>query len=370
VNTPETALFKKSKVLFGLDESRKRIVKERKALVVEGQIDALRLIYSGLDFVVAGQGTAFGQEHVHELIGLGILTAYLAFDSDKAGIQAAYKVGDLFQKEGVEVKIAILPPGNDPDLFIKERGPEAFLRLLDEAEDYLTFLVRYQAQGIDLQSPAGKNELAALLSKQIRNWQHPLMVHESLKKLAHQLQVPEAMLGVGQPAIMHHYLKKSDFAGHSEVDPDWVIETDVLRALLKAPASHPAVHPLAKERLQAAAFKVPICQTLFSLYREAMLAQKPIELLTFACQLDETEGQKLLEELSQKKVIPEKIDRFFVEALQKILDRNWIAEREAIRMQIQSGTHSDEEVMELAKKFEAIKRTPPQLDAVGEVTHR
>jgi len=59
VNTPETLLFKKSRVLFGLNYSRKRITKERRALVVEGQLDALSLINAGFDFVVAGQGTAF-----------------------------------------------------------------------------------------------------------------------------------------------------------------------------------------------------------------------------------------------------------------------------------------------------------------------
>ena len=104
VNTPETPLFKKSKVLFGLNYSRKRIAKDRKAIIVEGQIDALRLIQAGFNFTVAGQGTAFGEGHVKELTTLGINQAYLALDGDDAGQQAAYKIGNLFQKEGVEVR--------------------------------------------------------------------------------------------------------------------------------------------------------------------------------------------------------------------------------------------------------------------------
>lgn len=72
VNTPETPLFKKSKVLFGLNYCRRRIAKERKAIVVEGQIDALRLIHAGFNITVAGQGTAFGEGHVKELMTLKI----------------------------------------------------------------------------------------------------------------------------------------------------------------------------------------------------------------------------------------------------------------------------------------------------------
>ena len=73
INSPETVLFKKkSRVLFGIHFSRKRILKERMALIVEGQIDALRLIEAGFNFTVAGQGTAFGEEHAKEVIQLGI----------------------------------------------------------------------------------------------------------------------------------------------------------------------------------------------------------------------------------------------------------------------------------------------------------
>lgn len=99
INTSETPLFKKSQVLFGFCYSRHRMAKERKAIVVEGQIDALRLIFEGFDFTVAGQGTAFGDGHVKELLGLGVQQVYLAFDGDRAGKEAAVKVGDLFQKK-------------------------------------------------------------------------------------------------------------------------------------------------------------------------------------------------------------------------------------------------------------------------------
>jgi DNA primase len=109
INSSETPLFKKSNVLYGLNLSRQRIVKERRAIIVEGQIDALRLIDAGLDLTVASLGTAFGESHVQELLRLGIETVYLVFDSDHAGVEAAIKVGHFFQKESIDVHVVNMP---------------------------------------------------------------------------------------------------------------------------------------------------------------------------------------------------------------------------------------------------------------------
>lgn len=140
INTSETPLFKKSHVLFGLHHSRTRMAKERKALIVEGQIDALRLIEAGFDYTVASQGTAFGEGHVKELLHLGVTQAYLALDADDAGLQAAVKIGHLLQKKAVAVSILSLPEGSDPDQLLRERGPEDFAERLQKAVEYLPFL--------------------------------------------------------------------------------------------------------------------------------------------------------------------------------------------------------------------------------------
>ncbi|MEI6532140.1 MAG: DNA primase, partial [Chlamydiota bacterium] len=109
VNSSETLFFKKSHILFGLSYSRARIAKERKALIVEGQIDALRLIQEGFDFTVASQGTAFTEHQGEMLHKLGVKKVLLAFDSDKAGQEASIKVGDMFIRLGVEVAIVQMP---------------------------------------------------------------------------------------------------------------------------------------------------------------------------------------------------------------------------------------------------------------------
>lgn len=361
INTPETPLFKKSRVLFGMKHSRRRIAKERKAIIVEGQVDALRLIQEGFNITVASQGTAFGEGHAKELLNLGVNQVYLALDSDEAGKQAACKIGDLFQKEGVEVKVINLPKGSDPDSYIREKGPAAFLELMEKSSDYLTFLVSHLTCRLDIGSPAGKNELVQIISKQIRNWDHPLVVHESLRKLANLTNTPESILGVGQDHTPNLYIKKSASIGQTVVDPDRILESDVLRWLLVLGGSQPQFTEIARLNLQVNDFRVDICRQVYQLYLENPVS----ELLTLALNLNDAEGQLFLSELLQKKINKDRAEQQYVESIQKVLDRNWMEQREVIKRQIQSGQCSDEEASTLLHKFDDLKKNPPKVKTLS-----
>lgn len=363
VNTPETPLFKKSRVLFGLKYSRKRIAKERKAIIVEGQIDALRLIATGFNITVAGQGTAFGEGHVKELLNLGVNQVYLALDADEAGQQAASKIGDLFQKEGVEVKVIEMAAGNDPDSYLRENGAEGFLQLMEKSVDYLSFLVKHLSRNLDLESPAGKNELVQIISNQIRNWEHPLMVHESLRKLAYLIKVPENIVGVGQEYVPNIYIKKTASVGQQTIDPDRIMESDFLRWLLLTGETNPRFIEIARENVKPEYLHVTVCRQVYLTYLNNFEQKNTCDLLTLAIDLDDAEGQLLLSDLLQKKVNKDRSEPQFIETIQKILDRNWMEERETIRMKIQSGQCSDEEAFELVKKFDELKKMAPKVNS-------
>ncbi len=361
VNTSETALFKKSRVLFGLHHCRKRIAKERKAIIVEGQVDALRLIQAGFNLTVAGQGTAFGDGHVKELVNLGVNQVYLSLDSDNAGQEATSKIGHLFQKEGIEVLVVQIPAGSDPDLYLREQGPEAFLRLLESCNDYLTFLIKHLSRELDLNSPAAKNELVFNATKLIRDWDHPLMVHETLRKLAHMMKVPEETVGVGHDPLPNIYIKKSGSIGAISIDPDRILETDLLRWILLHGQEFPRLVDLVRANLKVEDMKVSICRKIFELYRENFENQRSCDLISLAIDLNDAEGQLVLSDLIQKKVNKEKAEEQLIETIQKLLNRNWIHKREEIKVKIQSGQCSDEEIDSLVKQFDELKRNPPQV---------
>lgn len=362
VNTPETAVFKKSKVLFGLNYCRKRIAKERKVLIVEGQLDALRLIHNGFNIAVASQGTAFGEGHARELINLGVNQVFLAMDGDDAGCEAACKIGNLFQREGIEVSVLELPPSGDPDSYLCEYGAEAFQKLIENSLGYLEFLVRRRSRTLNMDSPAGKNELVSELAKQIREWNHPLMVHESLRKLAHLAQVPESAIGVGQDHIPNLYIKKSaniEILSHS-IDPDRILEFDVLRWLLLLGSIQVQLVELVKVNLTPEDFKSTICRAIYQAYLDCYAARIPCDLLNIATALEDSEAQCALSEILQRKVNRERGEQQLIESIQKMLDRNWMEKCEVVRIKILDGQCSDDEAMDLAKVYKDLRGNQPK----------
>lgn len=364
INTPETPLFKKSHVLFGLNYSRRRIAKERKAIIVEGQIDALRLISSGFDITVAGQGTAFGEGHVKELLNLGIREVYLALDSDQAGQQAAYKIGDFFQREGVEARVISLPPGSDPDAFLCERGPQAFLEKMQSSIEYLDFSVNSLSKKLDMNSPAGKNELVQTLVKQIRSWNHPLMVHESLRKLANLVRVPEAMVGVGEEHVPNIYIKKSANIGLETIDPDKILESDFLHWILLQDRNQSRFLEFARLHLKPEELHVSTCRQVYQACIEAQ-SNGPTGLLDITCHLADAEGQNLISEILRRKVNRDRAEEHFIDSIQKILNRNWMEQCEEIKLRIQSAQCTDEEATELSKKYTELRRSQPHVPKEG-----
>jgi DNA primase len=361
INTAETPLFKKSKVLFGLSYSRKTIAKERKALIVEGQIDALRLIDAGFHWTVAGQGTAFGEEHVKELMHLGVRTVHLSFDGDTAGQEAAVKVGNLFSKEGAEVFVVSLPEKCDPDLVLMEKGPQEWQKMLDESVDYLTFLVKHFSKSIDITTPAGKNELVMTIAKRIRDWDHPLMIHESLRKLAKLTNTPESIVGAPEENSPQIYIKRSASVTFTEIDPDRILEADLLRWLLLMGQTMPQLFTIAEANLTTIHFRVGTARGLYEKILIQIKEKKPVELLALAIDLESPDQQLFLAEVLQKKVNRERALPCFIDTVQRILERHWMHEREQIKMKIYSGGYPEAEVLELARKFDQVKRQRPQV---------
>ncbi len=360
VNTPETALFKKSSTLFGLNDCRRRIAKERRAVLVEGQVDALRLIDMGLDMTVAALGTAFGDGHVKQLCQLGVTTIYIAFDGDSAGREACAKVGNLFQNKGVEVLVLPIPEKQDPDTLLNERGIEGFLAMLEHCEDYLSFFVRFLSVNIDVNSPAGKHQIVETISKQVRKWENPVMVHESLRKLARIVEVPEDVVGVH---IQSHIpmMRKRSLSSMSNVDPDRILEGDLIRWLLYAEEDRPLFFSCVRHYLKAEYFHVDVCRKVFIAYLEHPELQESREILTLASYCSDKETQLFINDLTNKKINREKAKSLFLSTIQKILDRNWMEQREKIKGEIHSGTHDDDALLELAKTFDELQKSPPSV---------
>ncbi|MCG8473573.1 MAG: toprim domain-containing protein [Desulfobacterales bacterium] len=141
LNSPETSVYHKARSLYGLHAARDGIRQTKTALIVEGYFDVLALFQNGITHVAATLGTALTRDHVRLLSRCGAETFVLVFDSDEAGVRAALRSVPVFQQEFMTARVLVLPKGHDPDTFVREAGPDAFLALAESAVDLMEFLM-------------------------------------------------------------------------------------------------------------------------------------------------------------------------------------------------------------------------------------
>ncbi|NBU62506.1 MAG: DNA primase [Chlamydiae bacterium] len=347
INTKETPLFKKSQILFGLNESRKRIVKEKKALIVEGQIDAMRLIHEGFDFTLAGQGTAFTETHVLQVKDLGVEEVFIAFDGDTAGQRAALKVGQLFLKQGIEVLIPVLSKGEDPDTILLKKGKKSFEELLEKSLSYLDFFKSVLVKNKDLNLPAVKSQVIKEMVHLVNDWIDPVMRHEGKKRIAHMFQIPLDFIESNEDLRVEHPIATTK----EVVDFDLILEGDLVRWLIVA---YELTKDIALKNLENRDLIHPEMQKLYEL-----LMEKKGDLMEVLSHPESINLQPFIDRILSKKIPIERAEILMIETVRKILERNWLKQRETIIKKMQNNPHDEPLLEELAKSFDEIKHRRP-----------
>ncbi|MGM0688476.1 MAG: DNA primase [Bacillota bacterium] len=155
LNSPETLVFNKGSMLYGLNLAREEIRRGKKAVVMEGYTDVITAFQAGIKNVVASLGTALSAEQAR-LLRYQADTVVTAYDSDSAGEAATWRGLAILQASGCLVQVAELPGGSDPDSFIKENGPEAFNVLLEDSEPLMEYRLKQLKKRFDLASDKGR----------------------------------------------------------------------------------------------------------------------------------------------------------------------------------------------------------------------
>lgn len=155
VNSPETPIFTKSRVLYGLDKTKRAILDAGAALICEGQLDLIACFSAGVRNIVAPQGTALTPDHLRVLRRYA-QEAILCFDSDNAGQKAAARVLDELLSSGLSIRVVTVPAPHDPDSYIKAHGPEAFRQLVSGARDFFEFYLEFLSRQSDLTTDRGR----------------------------------------------------------------------------------------------------------------------------------------------------------------------------------------------------------------------
>lgn len=193
LNSPETAIFQKSRSLYGLFQARDTIRRERQAIIVEGYIDVIQAHQQGVAKVVASLGTALTTDQVKTLKRY-TGSVVIAYDSDTAGQSATLRGLDLLQDAGVEVRVAVLPPGEDPDSLIRKEGADTFLRLVTKSVDLFTFKLSYILEREDITTPTGKARAVNLVFPQLSQVKNKIAREAYIKQTAAAVSVSEESL--------------------------------------------------------------------------------------------------------------------------------------------------------------------------------
>ncbi len=188
VNSPETPLFHKGRVIFGLDKAKRALLDRRHAVICEGQLDLIACHMAGVENTVAPQGTALTADHMRVLKRY-VNEVILCFDGDKAGINATIRALDDLLKSGLTVRVATLPMPHDPDSFIKEFGPEEFRHTLETAEGFFDFYLRHLCATEDTKQDRGRLAVVRSMRDALGKAGSPVLMDTYAQKTAQKLGV-------------------------------------------------------------------------------------------------------------------------------------------------------------------------------------
>jgi DNA primase len=191
LNSPETPLFRKGNVLFGLHKTKRALINANSAIVCEGQLDLITLFEAGITNVVAPQGTAFTETQAR-LLKRFVDEVVLCFDADEAGQKAAARSLDALLQNDLIIRIVEMPAGEDPDALVRREGKELFEKRVAAARDFFDYWIERETQNVDLSSLGAKMQVARTLAETISHVHEPMMRGEIINKVSARLAVPVA----------------------------------------------------------------------------------------------------------------------------------------------------------------------------------
>ncbi|KAF0180628.1 MAG: DNA primase [Limisphaerales bacterium] len=229
VNSPETPIFTKGRVIFGLDKSKRAVADKDCAIICEGQLDLIACFMADVKNVVAPQGTALTADHCR------ILKRYadevvLCFDSDNAGQNAAVRSLDILLASGLAIRVATVPAPHDPDSYIKANGGPAFEQLIERAENFFDYYLNRLCVQNDLGADKGRLAVLHAMGEATQKTGNAVLIDTYAQKTA-------ARLGVAPEAA------RAEFKKIAAAKPKFVLRTDAQPAARAGGLQPPSTAP-------------------------------------------------------------------------------------------------------------------------------
>jgi DNA primase len=378
INSPQSLIYDKSRILYGLAQAKSSIRSLGYAILTEGYADTISLVQAGFSNTVASSGTALTTEQL-QLLSRYSKKLYIVYDGDAAGEQAALRGIDLAIEQGFDVRLIALPEGEDPDSFVRNRGPESFRRAIELAMTIIQFKIEsFRKQGL-LNSPAEKAQAIRSLIETVAKIPDILQHDFYIQQISDTLH-----LSYGQISHLYDELRKASLPSINAnrnafaIQKKAIQQTDVAQTTKQTDLLQVSVLPEEKEilhlalthepSLRALCIKLNITKQAFisevagKLYDEIILAytqhgSRPVHIvLSERNDLEETVRELLMDILFGKVIaspkwkefnvkFPENIEeRLLVEALASLRLKHLDIELNALRRQLQSGLNQEDEM--------------------------
>ncbi len=229
LNSPETAIYSKGRVLFNLDKAKEWIRKEY-AILVEGQMDCISVYAAGFHNVIASSGTAFTEIQA-KLLGRFSKNVVVNFDPDTAGAKATERTLGLLVEEDFQIKVLTLEQGFDPDLYIRRKGKDAYGAALRSSQKYFDYLIERARTHFPVRSAEGKVKAVNYLLPHIQRVPSRIVRDELGQEIAQKLGIDSSVL---RQELRHVAADRSAAAVKAPADAQ---ATDAERILIRALAS-------------------------------------------------------------------------------------------------------------------------------------
>jgi len=303
LNSPETPIYSKSNVLYHLDRAKEGIRREDFAILVEGYMDAIAVARAGISNVVASCGTSLAEPQI-KLLGRFTRRVIVNYDPDAAGQSATERSLSLLLERDFEVRVLALPPVGDkkadPDLFIRERGAEEYLKQLKEAPPYVDYLIA-RARQMDLTTAEGKLRAVNFLLPYVQKIPNRILRSEWATRIAQQLRLEEPVLRAA--------LSKAASERRSEVktQPELVaraakpVERRLIRMLAEAEGFR---RDLAQQLQNGRLYHGLQTEKIFAALVSASLSEEPLQATQVAASLEERDRRLFFEILFEEATEP------------------------------------------------------------------
>jgi DNA primase len=352
MNSPETAIYSKSELLYGLYAGREALRKQQFAVLVEGYLDFASLFEAGIENTVASLGTALTEGHA-KLLSRHVDCVVVNYDADAAGRSAALRSFAPLVAHGLRVKVLRLPAGEDPDVYVRRIGKDGYLERIDAAPDYMDYAIEEAASGRNIATARDKVLALNAVLPLLAAIESPIERSRYVPVLADRLAVEdELILGEISKAVKG---RKTAVAAPPPAHEDdlrvSLAEAGLVRVLVEVPDAASELAPLLRSELLEQLRAGTIVSRICALFDEGV----PVTYDELFTRIDEERTERLLRSIAMQSDPLGDIayGRSCIESLE--LD-HLMAESRRIQRRIDATSDGSQHAVLTARKFELSQR--------------